>query len=58
MPLLELRRLGDFLDRLLRPEQATVNARSAASEATRTVQHREAVERDVEAITETAASAD
>jgi hypothetical protein len=51
VPLLELRRLSGVLDRLFSAEQAARNARAAAWAATRTVREREAVERDVEAIT-------
>ena len=50
MSLPGLRRVGALLDRLLRPAQAARNAHDAASEATRTVLDREAIERDVEEI--------
>lgn len=52
MPLLDLRRIGDLLDRFLRPERAAKNAEEAASEATQTVVDRQVVERDVDAITD------
>jgi hypothetical protein len=52
MALLDLRRVGVMLDRLLRPDQAADNAQQAASDARRTVRERASVERDVGKIVE------
>lgn len=47
MPLLEVRRLGGVLDRLLRPDRAALNAQEAAWDAASTIRERQAVERAV-----------
>lgn len=52
------RRLGDLVNRLLRPDQAAQNAQDAAAEATRTNLNREAIERDVEEIADNYSSGD
>jgi len=46
----DLRRLGEVLDLLLRPDRAAQNAEEAATDATQTVHERSAIERDVEAM--------
>ncbi len=45
-------------DRLLRPDQATRNARDAADALSGTVRHREQVDHDLARITDTAAEPD
>jgi len=50
VPLPDLRRLGEVLDLLLRPDRAAQNAEEAASDAAQTVHERSAIERDVEAM--------
>jgi hypothetical protein len=52
MPLPGLRPLSELVSRLLRPGQAAQNAKQAATEARRTVSERQAVERDVDDITD------
>jgi hypothetical protein len=52
VPLPGLSSLSEVINRLMRPEQAARNAKAAATEAQRTVHQREAIEREVDAMTD------